>query len=202
MSTPAGRNSAHTSASSSVDERGRVAGLQHGGVARGDSRSELPHGHVERVVPRSHLADDADGLAPDEGGVVLHVLARGLAVEVASGAGEEPDLVDGQQDLVGYEVGARLAGVLGLEVRELVGAGLHGIRDAESASWRSPGVVSPQVLEGCRRGAEGGVDILLGRDGRRTVGLLCCRVDQVEARFRRRVDVFAVDEVANGAAHS
>jgi hypothetical protein len=83
----------------------------HRGVAGGDRGSEFPHGHVERVVPWGDLADDADGLTPDEGGMVRHVLARGLAVEVAGGTREEADLVDGHQDLVLNERGARFAGV-------------------------------------------------------------------------------------------
>ena len=58
--------------------RGRrrgVARLEDDGVARRQRRGDLPDHHHQRVVPRRDLADDADRLTPDVGGVVLHVLA-------------------------------------------------------------------------------------------------------------------------------
>ena len=69
-------------------------GLEHDAVAGRERRRELPDRHHHRVVPRRDLADDADRLAPDVGGVAGHVLAGAAALEQPGGAGEEPDLVD------------------------------------------------------------------------------------------------------------
>ena len=109
--------------------RGVVGGLQHDGVAGRDRGRELPDRHHHRVVPRRHLADDADRLAADEARVVGHVLAGRLALEVASGTREESHLVDHDVDLVGDDPAARLAGVLHLDVGEFLGAVGHGIRE-------------------------------------------------------------------------
>jgi hypothetical protein len=61
-------------------------GHQQGGLGRGVARlrttvlpaaiagRELPDGHHHRVVPRRHLADDPDRLAPDPGRVAGQVL--------------------------------------------------------------------------------------------------------------------------------
>ena len=40
--------------------RGGVRRLEHDGVTGCQGRSELPGGHVQRVVPRGNLADHAD----------------------------------------------------------------------------------------------------------------------------------------------
>ncbi len=58
------------SAISSVRGRGGVRRLEHHGVAGGDGRRPLPHGHHQRVVPRRDRRADPDGLPPDERGVV------------------------------------------------------------------------------------------------------------------------------------
>ena len=102
-------------------QRGRhrrgVARLEHHAVAGGERGRDLPDRHHHRVVPRRDLADDADRLAPDVGGVPGHVLARAAALEHPRGAGEEADLVERRRDLLGARQLDRLAGVLALGAR-------------------------------------------------------------------------------------
>ena len=185
LSTPAGRNSAATSASRSVDEGRRVRGLEHDGVAGGDRRRDLPDRHVERVVPRRDLADDADRLPADERRVAGEVLARRPALEVACGAGEEAELVDRLHDLVGDERRTGLAGVLRFEVGELLGARLHRIRDAEEGELPFGRRRLAPGLErvGCR--AVRVVEVRRGGDGRDAVDLLRGGIDQVLSPCRR-----------------
>ena len=61
---------------------------------------DLPDRHHQRVVPGRDLADHADRLAAHEGGVALHVLAGGAALQAARGAGEEAQVVGHHGDLV------------------------------------------------------------------------------------------------------
>ena len=94
-------------ASVSVVSGVELCGLEDDGVAGGEGGQHLPHRHLQRVVPRRDRSDDADGLAPDAGGVVAGVLAGGLALEVAGRAGEEVDVVDaaGHVELAGQPRG-------------------------------------------------------------------------------------------------
>ena len=94
LMTPGGKISAASSA--------RILSVVTGVVSAGFRTSVLPVasagpifqiGHHQRVVPGGDLADHADRLAADVGGVVLHVLARGAPFHVARGAGEEAQLV-------------------------------------------------------------------------------------------------------------
>ena len=131
LSTPGGRNSWHSSASS-VELAGRgVARLEHDRVAGREGRRDLPDHHHQRVVPGRHLADDADRLAADERRVVLHVLAGRLALEQARGSGEEPEVVRAGRQLLGRRQPDRLAGVLALDPHDLVGAVVDGVGDPE-----------------------------------------------------------------------
>ena len=76
-------------------QRRELRRLEHDGVAGRDRRQDLPGGHLQRIVPRRDRPDHADRFAPDRGGVVGGVLRGRLALEVAGGAGEEGDVVDG-----------------------------------------------------------------------------------------------------------
>ena len=133
LSTPAGSTSAASSASRSVVSGRGVAGLEDDGVAGRQRGGDLPDGHHHRVVPGRHLADDADRLPPDPAGVPGHVLGRGLALQRAGGAGEEPDLVDHRRDLLAGGQPERLAGVLALQRDQLVGVLLDERRRAAAA---------------------------------------------------------------------
>ena len=94
LSTPGGRISLASSASRSVRERRRLGRLEDDRVAGRQRGADLPDRHQQRVVPGRDLGDDADGLAPDHRRVALEVLARGLALQAARGAGEEAQVVD------------------------------------------------------------------------------------------------------------
>ncbi len=142
--------------------RGRrrgVAGLEDDAVARGQRRRDLPHHHHQRVVPRGHLADDADRLPAYERGVVLEVLPRRLALEHPGGAGEEADLVDRRRQLLVDGEPDRLARVAGLDVDELARALLQRVGDPEHApAGARPGWSRPRSRTPCPRP---------GRPGRR-----------------------------------
>ena len=169
--------------------------LEHDGVAGGDRRGDLPDRHVERVVPRRDLADDADRLAADERGVAGEVLAGRPALEVACGAGEEAELVHRLHDLVGDERRAGLAGVLRFEVGELLGARFHRVGDPEERELplRRRRLAPGLERIGCR--AVGMVDVRRRRDGRDAVHLLRGGIDEVLSGVAAGVDVVAVDEV-------
>ena len=100
LRTPGGRMSAASSASLQRRQRRRLGRLEHDRVAGGERRADLPDRHHQRVVPGRDLADDADRLAADERGVALDVLAGGLALQVAGGAGEEAQVVGDDRHLV------------------------------------------------------------------------------------------------------
>ena len=57
------------------DRRGR-GGLEHDRVSGGERRTDLPHRHHQRVVPRRDLAHHTNRLTPDHRRVALGVLAR------------------------------------------------------------------------------------------------------------------------------
>ena len=181
--------------------RGRrrgVAGLEDDAVARGQRRRDLPHHHHQRVVPRGHLADDADRLPAYERGVVLEVLPRRLALEHPGGAGEEADLVDRRRQLLVDGEPDRLAGVAGLDVDELARALLQRVGDLEQRQLAlGRGGVAPG-LERLVRGPVGAVDVLGARLGGRRVHLPGGRVDDVVGLPRRAVHQLAVDDVAEG----
>ena len=174
----------------------RVGRLEDDGVARGEGRGDLPHRHHHRVVPRRHLADDTDRLAAHEGGVALHVLPRGLALEHPRGAGEEAQLVEHRRDLLAPRQRVRLAGVLTLEADEVVGPGLDGVGELQQRGLAlAGGRVTPR-LERRGRGGIRPVDVGLAADGGRGHDLGGRRVDDVGRRVAVGVDVLATDEVA------
>ena len=84
-------------------------------------------------------------------------LAR--ALEDARGGGHEADLVGGRRDLLADRQRERLAGVLGLERRELLAALLELVGDPQQreAALGRRGVAP--LLEAGARGGDGGVDV-------------------------------------------
>jgi hypothetical protein len=111
-------------------ERRLLRGLQNDGVAGRQRRPDLPDGHHQRVVPGRDLPDDADGLAPDHRRVAAHVLARGLPLEQARGAGEEAQVVGRDRDLV-VDDRLWLADVRRLEGPQLVRVLVQGVGQPE-----------------------------------------------------------------------
>ena len=75
LNTPAGRNSAASSASITVVSGVALRRLQHDRVAGRERGRDLPDRHHQRVVPRRDLRDHADRLAPHVRREPGHVLA-------------------------------------------------------------------------------------------------------------------------------
>ena len=175
--------------------RSRVRGLQHGGVPGCNRGSKFPHRHVQRVVPRSDLADNADGLPANHGGVIRHVFASASALEVSGRTGKESNLVDTEHDFVVNECGAGLSGVLGLEVRKLIGPLFHLVRNAEECELTLTRCGLPPGLESGLRCRVGSIDICRRGNGRVRVHLLCCRVDELEGILALGLDIGAIDEI-------
>ena len=111
-------------------QRGLLGRLQDLDVAGGKRRPELPDRHHQRVVPGRDPGDDPEWLAPDDRGVALDVLAGGLALERAGGAGEEAQVVGGERHLVARDR-HRLADVLRLELRQLLGVVVDHVRELQ-----------------------------------------------------------------------
>ena len=99
-------------------------------VSRRERRPDLPHRHVQRVVPGADARDDAERLAADHRGISLDVLPGRLAFEIPRRPGEEAEVVRHSRRLVlGDPPG--LPDVLRLEARELLGVLVNDVREGE-----------------------------------------------------------------------
>ena len=195
LRTPGGRMSAHHSANFSVVSGVVSAGFRTMVLPAAERRADLPYRHHQRVVPGGDLADDADRLAADEGGVALHVLAGGASLHATGGAGEEAQLVGHHRHLVLDHGAARLAGVGGFEVGDLLAALLDQVGHAQQrpgalARWRRR-----PAVEGLLGRLDCAVDIGFGRERRLGDHLAGRRVDHVLGSSLHRVDRLAADEV-------
>ena len=196
FSTPGGSTSVGDLPEQQRRGRRRVGRLEHDRVAGRERRGDLPDRHHQRVVPRRHLADDPDRLAPHPGGVARHVLPRAQPVEHAGGAGEEPQLVDAGRHLVGRGQVQRLAGVAGLDGDELVGTLLDRVGEAQQRELALGRRRAAPRGERLRRRAVGRVDVL--RPGQRRAGVLLPggRVDHRRGAAVRGGPLDAPDHVA------
>ena len=172
-----------------------VARLQDDGVARRQRRGDLPDHHHQRVVPRRDLADHADRLTPDVGGVVLHVLAGRLALEHPGGAGEEAEVVGGVRHLLRHRQAERLAGVLGLDRVDLLGPRVDRVGDLEQGGRSVLRCAVTPRLERLGRGGVRLVDVLVPGQRRGGVHLARRRVDDVVPLAGHAVDELAADDV-------
>ena len=198
LSTPGGRNSCASSAII-VEVAGRgVGGLEDDGVARGQRGGDLPDHHRQRVVPRRHLADHADRLAADEGGVVLHVLPGRLALEHAGGAGEEAEVVDGRRHLLAGGQAERLAGVAALGRHELLRAGLQRVRDPQQGQRALLRRRTAPGAEGALGRGVGAVHVLGAGQRGAGVHLPGAGIHHLVGLAGHGVDGLTVDDVAEG----
>ena len=140
-------------------ERRLLRRLEDHRVAGGQRRADLPDRHHQRVVPRRDRGDDAHRLAAGERGVAGEVLAGGLALHAARGAGEEAQVVDQERDLALGEP-VRLADVRGLEEGELVGVRLDPVGELQQHPGALAGGAVEPALEGVMRGVDGALDVL------------------------------------------
>lgn len=108
-------------------QRRDLGRLQDHRATGGECRDDLPHRHLQRVVPGRDGADDADGFTADRRGVVARVLRTRLALEIACDTGEELDVVDRSGDVELGREPDRLAGV-----RDLFGDQHLGLRRQRS----------------------------------------------------------------------
>ena len=127
-------------------ERCDFAGLEDHRVAGGQSRSRLPQGDLDRVVPGADPGDDAQRLAPciDEGGGPQGDL---LAFDGGDEAGVIFQHVGAGDDIDGLRFAERLAGVQRLQLGQFVVAGaqdFHGA--AEDAGALHGGEPRPHAL--------------------------------------------------------
>ena len=97
---PAGAPPARARTKPERRQRRLLGGLEDLDVAGRERRPQLPDGHHQRVVPGRDPRDDPERLAPDDRRVALDVLAGGLALERARGAGEEAEVVGRERHLV------------------------------------------------------------------------------------------------------
>ena len=155
-------------------ERRQRGGLEHDGVAARERGAELPARDVEREVPGDDQPDDAERLAEGRGDPAAD--GDRLAVVLVDRAGVEVQHLRDHPDLAA-RAGDRLADVLGLDLRELLGV----LLDERRQPPQQPGPV------GRRDCAPGGVRRLGPRDG--GVGLLDARLLELRDRLLgRRVE--------------
>ena len=95
--------------------------LEDDAVARRQRRPDLPHRHVQRVVPRRDQAGHTDGLAPEDAREALDVLTGGPPLQETSASGEETKVVRDDRKLVGHGQAVYLADVLRLDPAQLLG---------------------------------------------------------------------------------
>jgi len=126
LSTPGGRHSWHTSASSSTPSGASSAALQDERVAGAERGADLEGGKQHRRVPRNDGADHAERLPPR---VAQDLLAQGdsLALEFPTQPAEVADDVDRRLRL-GAPLGAeRVPGLERDRVRKLLNARLESV---------------------------------------------------------------------------
>ena len=193
-STPGGMTSCASSTKRSIVSGVCSAGLMIWTLPAASAGPDLPHRHEERVVPGADAGDDPERLAPDHRRVALDVLAGGLALEVARGAGEEAEVVGHHPGLVDGDP-PRLADVQRLEARELLGVLVDDVRELRAGApcgpWASCACHSlPRLL----RRVDRAVDVLGGAARHLGDHLAGRRVQHLHRLAGRRVDELAADE--------
>ena len=160
LNRPAGRPACTASSANRSVVRGVAgAGLTDHCIARGERGAGLPDRHDEREVPRRDAGDHPDGPAGEDRRVAVRERPGAGAVERAGGAGEEPQVVDAERQLA--VVGGRpwLAGVLDLELREVLGVGLERVGEAEQRERPLSRRLGRPLGLGGARGGGGLVDV-------------------------------------------
>jgi hypothetical protein len=175
--------------------RGDLGRFEGDDIARGERGRDLPDRHHRRVVPGRDLTDDADRLAAHERRVVGAVLARGRCVEGAGGAGEEPQLVRADGQLLGGER-PRLANVGRFERGEFVGVAVDRVGERQQGFHALAGGRVPPPDPRRAGGAQRALDVVPGALGHPADGLTVGGVVDVARGSVDRVDELAADEVA------
>ena len=171
--------------------RGR---LDHGAVACGEGRSDLPGRHQEREVERDDLADYAERLVEVVGDGVFVDFGR-ATFERAGGAGEVAEVVDGQWDVGGQSLAHRLAVLPRLGHGQHLEVGLDGVGDGvEDGGPLGQRRLAPGVL-GRVSGVKGQLHIFRSRTGDLAEGFAVYRTDIFHVLTLDRCHPLAPDEV-------
>ena len=107
------------------------------------------------------------------------VLTGGRPLQRAGNAGEEPQLVDADSDLLVAGQGDRLAGVRDLGGDEVLGPRLEGVRERQQQLLPLARRDAPPRGERLRRRRVGGIDVGWARQRSGVVGLAGRRIDDV-----------------------
>ena len=172
LKTPGGQELRHDLGHPAPSLAGVVSRrLEHHRVAGRQRRRELPDRHHHRVVPgRRPAAHDADRLAADERGEAAHVLARRLALRGRarrrrrSGSGRT---IGGTSSSAVSAIGLPVFSHSTSTSPRTLGPRWRR-RSAAAQRCRSLGVVSPQPSKRALGGLEGGVDVGLAGQRRRS----------------------------------
>ena len=156
--------------------------LEDDGVAARERRAELPGSEHEREVPRHDEAHDTECLAES------HVHAAGdrnrLAVMLVDGAGVEVEDI-GDHAHLPARVGEWLAGVGGLQPRQLLAVLLHERRDAAQQASTIGGLHGAPRGKGSFGGGYCSISFGRARSIQVRYRLLGRRVDYVDGRGSR-----------------
>ena len=168
--------------------------LQDLDVAGGERRPQLPDRHHQRVVPGRDPGDDPERLAADDRRVALDVLAGGLALERARGAGEEAEVVGRERHLVAGDR-HRLADVLRLELRQLLGVVVDRVGELEQQLHPVLGRLLAPGLERLAGCLDGALDVLGTRPRYLGDDLAGRGIEHLHRLAGGRIDPLAADEV-------
>ena len=209
MSAPEPDRTFTTPAGSTLGEdlartRGRVSGVRADGLRTtvlpvASAGPSFQRRHVERVVPRRDRGDDADRVAPDDRGVAGEELVRGEAVHHPRGAGEEPEQVGADGDLV--DRGAdRLAGVgrsrAGRARRRRASSGVGDLEEHQASDPAASSASTSRTPSRPRRPP--GRRPPAASPARCAMTWSLAGLIDVERLARRRVDELAADELLVG----
>src|SRR6266516_875813 len=175
-------------------QRRLLGGLDDLDVAGGERRTDLPDRHVQRVVPGADSGDYPERLAPDERGVALDVLARRLALEIASGACEEAKTVRHRRRLVLRDP-PRLPDVRGLEPGELFHVLVDDVREREQELHPVLRGLPPPVGPGMLGNFDRALDVLGARAWNLGDRLAGGRVENLHRLAARGLDERTADEL-------
>src|SRR5690242_13772105 len=168
-------------------QRGQLAGLDHGGVARGQRGRELPGDLQQGIVPRRDQRADADRLVGDPAG---HVGPPGIDHPSRVGAGHPGVVAEHRGGVVHVGPGLvqRLTGVQALGVRQLLAVPLEQVGDlGEQRGPLGHGGPAPRPVERLPGRRHGGFDVGGARLGQGVKRGRVVRVDGLRRPAVRRL---------------
>ena len=175
-------------------QAGVLGGLDDAGVARCERGPDRAPEDLHRIVPGHDVPGHAMRLADRQDRVAVLVGNRG-AVQLVGGAGIELEVAR-QRDRVGPCLLQRLAGVLGLELRQLLDMGLDRIGPApQQAAAIDGGHPAPEAGMGRARGRDGLIDVVGAAAGDLREHGAARRIDHRQRLAAARRDRLVADEM-------